>query len=68
MKPLTYRDLRAALSELTPEQLDMPATFVGEDYEAFPIMDLSLVSELPDDSLAGVLEDQQPLMLMEVLF
>jgi len=49
-RPLTYRELKAALSALDEEQLDQSVSLLrGEDNEVFPIFDTILVSELPDE-------------------
>lgn len=68
MKPLTYRQLLAALKELGDEQLDMSVTVINAgEHEAYPVQDVSLVSELDEDVLDewdGTLEDSQPVLII----
>lgn len=68
MKPLTYRTLLEALKELDSDKLDMSVTFIDENNEAIPVMDLSLVSELGSQygDLDDVLDIDQPVLLSKI--
>ncbi len=62
MKPLSYRQVRDALLELTEEQLDMTASVLLED-EVIPIYQTILFCELPDELQEEVdLEECHPLL------
>lgn len=67
-KPLTYRQLQAALNELTEEQLDMFVLIMNSgDLEVHPVFETYIVSELPEAVLGrveNVLELQQPVIVM----
>jgi hypothetical protein len=75
MKPLTYRQLFAALSELPDESLDMSVTVLNIDTadkyslnaEAYPVQETTLVSELPDDrreEVEDMLSLDQPVLVV----
>lgn len=68
MKPLTYRELLEALQELTPEQLDMSVSILDTgSFEIYPIHDTMLLSEcsqLVQQDIGDVIEENQPLLLM----
>lgn len=68
MKPLTYRELLAALQELSNDQLDMSVTvYASDECEAYPVLDTFVVSEMHEsiqDELDGVLEGEQPVLVI----
>jgi hypothetical protein len=67
---LSWREVKAAVNELTEEQLDMMATAVDEDGEMYPIRDTFLVSEAPEamqDELFDLCDgEDRPLLSMFV--
>lgn len=64
--PLTFRQIRDALNELSDEQLDMSATVYDHDVEeAYPVYDTFIFSELPQKYQDNIdLDDDQPLFLI----
>ena len=68
---VTYRHILEALKELTDEQLDMTASVYETDIrEVIPITDTYTVENLPDNDrleLDGVVENEQPLFIVEFL-
>jgi len=64
----TYRELLAALQELSEDQLDMTAsTYDPTTNEVVPISETFVVSELPirhQIELDGVVENDQPLLVV----
>jgi hypothetical protein len=63
MRPITYRHLKAALEELTDEQLDMSVLVLNENEELLPITDNFLACEV--EELEDVVEADQPLLKLE---
>lgn len=63
---MTYRELLAALNELSDEQLDMTASiFDTESEEIYPLKETTLASELSLMDVDGVVEENQPLMVIK---
>lgn len=63
MRPLSYRQLKEALNELTDEQLDMTVTIWNTD-EAYVIMDYMTVENLPNEQFENQdMDDSQPLLI-----
>lgn len=64
----TYRELLAALQELSEDQLDMTAsTYDPNTHEVVPISETFIVANLPvrhQIELDGVVENDQPLLVM----
>lgn len=68
MKPITFRQLRDALNELTEDQLDASVSVADlEDHEIYSIFDTMLLSSLPEKhrkEFLDVLEDENhPLLI-----
>jgi hypothetical protein len=65
---LTYRQLLAALMELTDEQLDTTATvYDTANCEVFAVSETTLMSELPSDhrhEIEDVLDYNAPLIVI----
>ncbi len=68
MKPLTYRQLLAALKELPEESLDMSVTIIDPSAsEAYPAYETTFVSELPirvREDFEEVLDLAQPVLVI----
>lgn len=64
---MTYRELKAALAELTEEQLDMTVLIDdSQQDEFFPVADCCLASELVSwPQQDDVIEETQPLLRLE---
>jgi hypothetical protein len=64
---MKLRELKAALNELTEEQLEMDAKILDSDNgELYPISDTVLFSELPQemqDKFLDIIEEDNPLLI-----
>ena len=66
MKPLSYRQLKTALNELTEEQLDSSVTVIDTtNQEGYSVMDTIIFSELsPEIQDEMDLDENQPCLIL----